>query len=255
MLAVISGKGGVGKSTVAVNLALALAEEGYKTALVDCDFYGPSIPTMLGGGELQVDHEKRIIPPKKWGVKYISIGFFLNNRDEAVIWRGPMFNKAMLQMFSDVNWGNVDYFVVDMPPGTGDAQLSLAQNFPVTGALVVTTPQEVAVSDVRKAVNMLRKVNIPLIGVVENMAGFIDSMGNVIDIFGKGGGEAVAEFSNSPLLVSIPLSVKIREGGDKGEPVFVGSGEKERGIFKELAEKVIQRVNLITNPDVDIVNE
>ena len=170
IIPVASGKGGVGKSTVAVNLAVALASSGYKVALIDADLYGPSVPTLMGGGIIQTDHEGRLIPAEKYGVKYVSLAFFLENPDDPVIWRGPMFTKALQQMFQDVSWGQVDYCIVDMPPGTGDAQISLCQMAKLTGAVVVSTPQEVALADVRKAINMFAKVSVPVLGLVENLS-------------------------------------------------------------------------------------
>ena len=240
IIAVVSGKGGVGKSTVAVNLAIALAEQGAKVALIDSDFYGPSIPTLFGGGKVSVDHDERLIPPAKFGVKYISLGFFLSNPDDAVIWRGPMFSKALQQLFSDVSWGEVDYCVVDMPPGTGDAQLSLTQMVKLAGAVVVTTPQEVALADVRKAVNMLGKVNVDVLGVVENMSGFVAPDGTRYDIFGSGGGAELARNLGVPLLGTIPLDPQIREGGDSGVPVVSQSDNRAAEPFRQVALRVIE---------------
>ena len=235
IIAVVSGKGGVGKSTVAVNLALALAKSGAKTALIDADFYGPSIPTLLGGGEVIPDHEGKLVPPEVHGLKYISLQFFLQNPDDPIIWRGPMFNKAMQQLFNDVSWGEVDYCIVDMPPGTGDAQISLTQMVQLAGAVVVTTPQEVALSDVRKSINMLRKVNVDVLGIVENMAGFVTPDGKTHNIFGEGGGKSLADKFALPLLASVPLDPKIREGGDAGEPVSLQDDSNSSLIFKDLA--------------------
>ena len=256
IVAVVSGKGGVGKSTVAVNFALSLVKKGFKVALIDCDFYGPSIPTLLGQAEVQLDHEQRLIPPEKHGLKYISIGFFLPNPDEAVIWRGPMFHTAMKQMFSDVNWGEVDYFVIDMPPGTGDAQISLTQNYPLSGAIVVTTPQELALADVRKAMNMLNKVNVPILGVVENMSGFVTPDGQKFDIFGAGGGDAISRKFNVPLLGAIPLDLSIRQGGDEAKPVALVDNHPVASIFEDIASKAIDRISEITanKPEIAIVN-
>ncbi|NDC36949.1 MAG: ATP-binding protein [Proteobacteria bacterium] len=240
IIPVISGKGGVGKSTVAANLAVALAHTGAAVALIDADFYGPSVPTMFGGGEVQPDHEGKLIPPSKFGVKYISLGFFLRHPDDAVIWRGPMFNKALTQMFQDVQWGAVDYCIVDMPPGTGDAQISLTQLVKLAGAVVVTTPQEVALADVRKAMNMLRKVNVDILGVVENMSGFVTPDGLKHDIFGSEGGQKVAELFDVPLLASIPIDVALRKGGDSGQPIASQPEAAAGKIFHELALNLLR---------------
>ncbi len=242
VVAVASGKGGVGKSTVAVNLAVALANPRAgaprKVALVDVDFYGPSVPTMMGGGSLQVDADEKFIPAQRYGVKYISIAFFLKNPDDPIVWRGPMFGKAINQLFQDVNWGDVDICVVDMPPGTGDAQLSLSQTVNLDGALMVTTPQEVALSDVRRAVNMFGKVNVKVLGVVENMSGFVSPSGETFDIFGSGGGEELSSKFNIPLLAKIPLIIDVRTGGDRGEPAALYQDTVAGRIFQDLAERV-----------------
>jgi ATP-binding protein involved in chromosome partitioning len=255
IIPVISGKGGVGKSTVAVNLAIALARTGAKVGLIDSDFYGPSIPTLLGGGEVIPDHEEKLIPPSKFGIKYISLGFFLRHPDDAVIWRGPMFNKALNQMFADVSWGTVDYMVVDMPPGTGDAQLSLSQLVKLAGAVVVTTPQEVALADVRKSINMLKKVNVDVLGIVENMAGLPMPDGSVLPVFGEGGGEKTAKEFGVPLLAQLPIDMKIRQGGDAGEPVATGTSDVGQ-IFHGLALKVVEILDSKRQsaPSLKIVN-
>lgn len=238
VIAVISGKGGVGKSTVAVNLAVALANQGAKVALIDGDFYGPSVPTLMGGGQVIQNPEGQLVPPVRFGVKYISIGFFLSQPDDPIIWRGPMFNKALSQMFNDVAWGEVDYCIVDMPPGTGDAALSLTQLVKLAGAIVVTTPQEVALADVRKAINMLRKVNVPILGLVENMAGFTLPDGSTIPLFGAGGGEKTARDFDINLLASIPLHQAVREGGDKGAPVAYEAQTLAAELFRGLGLKI-----------------
>ena len=238
-MAVVSGKGGVGKSTVAVNLAVALALRGQKTALIDADFYGPSIPTLLGGGRAEGGPDGKIKPPEKFGLKYISIGFFLEKQDDAVIWRGPLFNKALRQLFEDVAWGDVDHCIVDMPPGTGDAPLSLSALIPISGALVVTTPQEVALADVRKSINMLAKLNIDVLGIVENMSGFVAPDGAKHDIFGAGGGEKLARRLNVPLLATLALDPRIRQSCDEGIPAAADPDSEAGRAFGFLALKIL----------------
>ncbi len=258
IVAVASGKGGVGKSTVAANLAVALANDPEKprsVALIDVDFYGPSIPTLMGGGELKVDHEEKFIPALRYGVKFISIAFFLKNPDDPVIWRGPMLGKGIQQLFGDVNWGEVDVAIVDMPPGTGDAQLSLSQLVNLSGAILVTTPQEVALADVRRAVNMFRKVNVPVLGVIENMAGFVTPSGERIDIFGSGGGEALSAQYDIPFLGSLPIDMAIREGGDAGQPIAMRQDTIAGQQFRRLArvlDETLARTG--TSPRLSVVN-
>ena len=248
IIAVASGKGGVGKSTVAANLAVALAQPPFskKVALIDVDFYGPSVPTLMGGGELRVDQNEKFIPPMKWGVKFISIAFFLKQPDDPVIWRGPMFGKAITQLFQDVSWGDVDVCVVDMPPGTGDAQISLAQGVQLDGTVLVTTPQEVSLVDVRRALNMFKKVNVPVLGVVENMAGFTTPGGETFNIFGSGGGQSLADQYGVPFLGSFPIDLSVREGGDKGQPIAFDRESVVGAKFSELAGKVITSLSAQT---------
>lgn len=262
IVAVGSGKGGVGKSTVAANLAVTLAnyptseDAPKKVALIDVDFYGPSIPTLMGGGSLSVDPSEKFIPALKHGVKFISIAFFLKNPDDAIVWRGPMFGKAIGQLFQDVNWGDVDICIVDMPPGTGDAQLSLSQLVNLSAALMVTTPQEVALSDVRRAINMFRKVNVPVVGLVENMAGFRAPDGKIIDIFGRGGGEELSRNYDIPLFGSIPLDPVIREGGDAGLPIVLDESSEITTVYKKIADSLVKALAVRTaeQPKLKIVN-
>ncbi len=230
IVAVSSGKGGVGKTTVAVNLAAALALRGLKVGLLDTDVYGPNVPLMVGlSGQPNIEGTK-IIPLESHGLKVMSMGF-LNPGDKPVVWRGPMLHTVVRQFLSDVLWGELDVLVVDMPPGTGDVQLSLAQLVPVQGAIVVTTPQDVATADVRKAINMFEQVGVPLLGIVENMSSFTcGSCGTAHEIFGSGGGEALAKQFGSSLLGSIPISASVRECGDQGTPVVVRDPESPQGV-------------------------
>ncbi len=242
---VMSGKGGVGKSTTATNLALALARSGYRTGLLDADIYGPSIPTMLGitGRPVSLDG-KRIEPLARFGLKVMSIGFLLEDSRSAVVWRGPMLHGALQQFLNDVNWGELDYLVLDLPPGTGDIALTLSQKVKVSGAVIVTTPQQVATDDVYKSVAMCKKVNIPIVGVVENMSYFIDTAGVRHNLFGEGGGAAIAEFSEAPLLGQVPIDQTVREWGDKGTPVVQAAPDSAAArVFTMIASRVVEEVS------------
>jgi ATP-binding protein involved in chromosome partitioning len=222
---VAAGKGGVGKSTVAANLAVALKMHGASAGLLDADIYGPSVPMMMGvKGEpekVEIDGGQKIAPVLAYGVPVMSIGFFLDS-EQAVIWRGPMLGKALHQLMADVHWGDLDYLVVDMPPGTGDVQITFSQQLKVSGALLVATPQQVALADVVRAKSMFDKVNIPIVGIVENMSYFIcDGCGKQHDIFSRGGAERAAERFKIPYLGDIPITPALREGGDKGVPILI----------------------------------
>lgn len=224
VIAVGSGKGGVGKSTTAVNLALALAAEGARVGLLDADVYGPSIPAMLGlSGRPESPDNKSIEPMRAFGVEAMSIGLLVD-QDTPMIWRGPMATSALMQLFNDTLWGDLDYLLIDLPPGTGDIQLTLAQKIPVAGAVIVTTPQDIATLDAKKALKMFEKVDVPVLGIVENMAVHTcSSCGHVEHLFGQGGGERMAAQYGVPLLGSLPLDIAIREQGDAGQPVVVAA--------------------------------
>ena len=246
LIAIGSGKGGVGKSTVATNLALAFRNLGYKVGLLDADIYGPSVPTLMGikGERVTVSERNKLVPIEKFGIKVLSIGLMLPSEDTPVIWRGPMLMKALTQFLFDTEWEELDYLVLDLPPGTGDVQLTLAQNVEISGAVVVTTPQDVALADVRKATSMFREVNVPVLGVIENMAYFTcPDTGKKYYIFGKG---KVAEFAvtyNLKILGSIPVDPELSERSDKGEPVVVTHPDSEvarafMGIAKMIAQNL-----------------
>ena len=242
VILVMSGKGGVGKSTTATNLALALSRSGHRVGLLDADIYGPSIPTMLGvsGRPVSLDG-KRIEPLTRFGVKIMSIGFLLEDPKQAIVWRGPMLHGALQQFLKDVNWGELDFLVLDLPPGTGDVALTLSQQLHATGAVIVTTPQPVATDDVYKSVSMCEKVNIPILGVVENMSYFVDTAGVRHELFGKGGGQAVAEFAKAPLLGQVAIDQSVREWGDKGTPVVQAAPESAIAkSFVEIAERLVE---------------
>lgn len=251
IIAVAAGKGGVGKSTVATNLALALRQHGATVGLLDADVYGPSVPTMLGEPDVPPGQEtgKKITPAVHWGIKVISVGFFVE-REGAVVWRGPMIHKLLQQFIEDVEWGNIDYLVMDLPPGTGDAQLSLSQLIPITGSVVVTTPQEIALIDVVKAVSMFKKVEIPILGVVENMSGYVcPACGHHDEIFSRGGGKTLSKEIGAPFLGEVPIDAKVRHGGDAGRPVVVGAPESEHAkIFMNIAAKVAGEVAKLNGP-------
>jgi ATP-binding protein involved in chromosome partitioning len=219
-IAVASGKGGVGKSTLAVNLAVLLAQSGARVGLLDADIYGPNIPTMMGVEHLPAAGEDKLIPAEAYGVKLMSIGFMVK-ADQPLIWRGPMLHSAIRQFLSDVEWGELDYLVVDLPPGTGDAGLSLAQSLPLSGGLIVTLPQQVSLDDARRGLEMFRQMNVPILGIVENMSYLELPDGTRMDIFGSGGGERLAEQSGVPFIGAIPMDPAVREGGDKGVPVTI----------------------------------
>lgn len=261
-IAVASGKGGVGKSTVAVNIAIALSKLGAKVGLIDADIYGPSIPLMLGiKNKPQIYQDTftgKMIPLESYGIKVISIGFLIDE-DAPVIWRGPIASGAIKQFMSDVNWGELDYLIFDLPPGTGDIQLTLVQTIPLTGAIVVTTPQDVSLIDVKKAMRMFQRVNVPIFGIVENMSYFIaPDTGKRYDIFGNGGGEKLSKELSVPLLGQIPINPNIRIGGDSGQPIVYSDPESEEAkkifeISKNLAAQISINNFSENTPKIEIV--
>ena len=241
VILVMSGKGGVGKSTVATNLALALKALGLKVGLLDADIYGPSIPTMLGVSGQPMSDGKKIQPLERFGVKLMSIGFLLEDSKSAVVWRGPMLHGALLQFLKDVEWGELDFLLLDLPPGTGDIALTLSQRVRSNGAVIVTTPQEVALQDVYKSVSMNQKVGIPIVGVVENESYFVCGKCNEKhELFGAGGGQKIAEFAAAPLLGQIPLYPEVRKWGDAGVPVVEAApGSPPAEAFMQVARALL----------------
>jgi ATP-binding protein involved in chromosome partitioning len=253
VIAVAAGKGGVGKSTVAVNLALALAKHGARVGLLDADVFGPSIPTMLGAPEEPptATDKSRIVPAVHHGLRVISVGFFVD-KDEAVVWRGPMVHRLLQQFLADVDWGDLDYLVCDLPPGTGDVQLSLSQLIPIAGAVMVTTPQEVAIVDVVKGIAMFEKVEIPILGIVENMSYYkCPACGHTDEIFSHGGGKRLAQEVGATFFGEIPIDTRIRFGGDAGVPIVVASPDSENAArFMDLATKTALEIakNVLSKP-------
>ncbi len=248
VIAVASGKGGVGKSTVSTNLSVALAQGGARVGLMDADIYGPNIPMMMGVPEPPEKEGDKIKPAEAHGVKVMSMGFFVPE-ETAIVWRGPMVHTAIQQFFRDVLWGDLDYLLVDLPPGTGDAQLSLSQIVPLTGVVTVTTPQEVALYDVRKGLMMFKKVNVPLLGVIENMSFFVcGHCGERTEIFSFAGGERAAQKFEIPFLGRIPLDPAIREGGDAGMPIVVADPKSPLTLaFQGVVAALQTRVQELTN--------
>jgi len=241
LIAISSGKGGVGKSTIASNFAVALAQTGAAVGLMDADITGPNLPLLMGleGQRPQAEGEK-MAPLDAYGVQVISMGFLIDP-DRAIIWRGPMIHQAIRQLFSDVAWGDLDYMIIDLPPGTGDAQLTLAQTVPVSGAVIVTQPQQVALGDARRGISMFRQVDVPILGIVENMSG---------DFFGTGGGKELAEAEDVPYLGSVPLDPQVRVGGDSGKPIVIAAPDSEAAqMLNAIALEVAKRADEISGDE------
>jgi ATP-binding protein involved in chromosome partitioning len=244
IVAVSSGKGGVGKSTVAANLAVALAASGAKVGLIDADIYGPNIPMMLGVRKPPEQQDGKLLPAESYGVKLISMGFFVPE-ETAIVWRGPMVHTAIQQFFRDVIWGELDYLLIDLPPGTGDAQLSISQLVSLAGVVTVTTPQEVALHDVRKGMTMFQKVNVPLLGIIENMSYYVcGHCGDRAEIFSHGGGQRAAEKLGVPFLGAIPIDPAIRAGGDEGMPIVAANPDSPQAkTFRDIAAKIAEALD------------
>jgi ATP-binding protein involved in chromosome partitioning len=247
IIAVASGKGGVGKTTIAVNLALALAKSGAKVGLLDADIYGPSVPLMLGAEESPQVLKNKIQPPNVEGIKVISMGFFYEQSQQAGIYRGPIVSGIVKQFLTDVEWGSLDYLIIDLPPGTGDAPLTMAQTIPVTGIIIVTTPQDVAMNVAVKAVGMFSKLNVPIVGVIENMSYLqCPHCSEKINIFGKGGGQKISDKFNIPFLGEIPLSPQIMEGSDKGKPIILSEPDSiQANALRKVAKVTAGRISVI----------
>jgi ATP-binding protein involved in chromosome partitioning len=247
IIAVASGKGGVGKTTIAVNLALALARSGAKTGLLDADVYGPSVPLMLGAEEVPQVFNNKIQPPTVEGIKVISMGFFYEQSQQAGIYRGPIVSGIVKQFLTDVQWGSLDYLIIDLPPGTGDAPLTMAQTIPVTGIIIVTTPQDVAMNVAVKALGMFSKLNVPIVGVIENMSYFqCPHCSERINIFGEGGGQKISEKFDIPFLGEIPLFPQIMEGSDKGKPVIISDPNSiQANALRKMASITAGRISVI----------
>ena len=255
IIAVASGKGGVGKSTITANLACGLAQKGYSVGVVDADIYGPSMPTMFGAeddrpGSLTIDGKKKMTPVEVFGIKMLSIGFF-SMGDNAIVWRGPMASRALQQLFLDVHWGNLDFLLIDLPPGTGDIHLSLVQNIPLDGAIMVSTPQNIALIDAKKGINMFKldTINVPIIGLVENMSWFTpeELPENKYYLFGRDGAQNLAKGLNIPFLGCIPIVQSIRESGDSGKPSVLQKGSTVEKYFEKLVCTFVDNVNLKSN--------
>ncbi len=243
-VAIASGKGGVGKSTVSVNVAVALAQAGACVGLLDADIYGPNIPTMMGVSRLPPPTKEKLIPAEAYGVKMMSIGFLVKP-DQPLIWRGPMLHSTIRQFLMDVEWGELDYLIIDLPPGTGDAALSLTQSLPLSGGVIVTLPQQVSLEDARRGLEMFRQLNVPILGVVENMSYLQLEDGTRMDIFGTGGGEQLAKQGNVPFFGTIPIDPRVRIGGDNGNPVIIAEPASPVALaLRHVAEQIAARVSV-----------
>jgi ATP-binding protein involved in chromosome partitioning len=244
-VAIASGKGGVGKTTVAVNVAVAIAQSGARVGLLDADIYGPNVPTMMGVHQIPAANENKITPAESYGVKLMSIGFLVPP-NQPLIWRGPMLHSAIRQFIMDVDWGELDYLIVDLPPGTGDAQLSLAQTIPLSGGVIVTLPQKVSLEDARRGLEMFRSMDVPILGIVENMSYLELADGSKLDVFGQGGGEELSRETGVPLIGTVPMDPNVRQAGDNGVPVIVSHPDSNVAkalisIAEDLAAKVSLR--------------
>jgi len=255
VVAIASGKGGVGKSTVSVNIAISLAKAGASVGLLDADIYGPNIPTMMGVDHLPAFVENKIIPAVAYGVKLMSIGFLVKP-GQPLIWRGPMLHSAIRQFLSDVAWGEMDYLIIDLPPGTGDAQLSLAQSIPISGGVIVTTPQAVSIEDASRGLYMFKQLDIPILGVIENMSFLELPDGQVMEIFGNGGGEALALEANTEFFGKIPLASDVRVGGDTGIPIVISQPDSKAAIaLKKMSELIAAELSMAAldrNPGIQL---
>lgn len=255
-IAVASGKGGVGKSTVAVNLAVALSQSGARVGLMDADIYGPNLPTMMGAPRMPNPRENRLIPAESYGVKIMSMGYLVKP-GQPLIWRGPMLNSAIRQFLGDVEWGELDYLIIDLPPGTGDAPLSLAQSLPLSGVVIVTLPQQVSLEDASRGLEMFKQLDVPILGVIENMSYLTLPDGSKMDVFGQGGGEAMARHYDVPFLGAIPMNPNVRIGGDNGKPIIVTDPESDAAqALRAAAEAVAARMSVLalTGNDAPTIN-
>jgi len=252
-IAIASGKGGVGKSTISVNLAVALAQSGARVGLLDADIYGPNIPTMMGVTQLPPATPEKLTPAESHGVQLMSIGFLVKP-DQPLIWRGPMLHSAIRQFLTDVAWGELDYLIIDLPPGTGDAQLSLTQSLPLSGGVIVTLPQQVSLEDARRGLEMFRQLNVPILGVIENMSYLELPDGTRLDIFGTGGGEQLAKTTNVPFIGAIPIDPAVREGGDLGTPVILSKPESiVSQTLNSIAEDIAAKISVAAMQSENVI--
>lgn len=253
-IAVASGKGGVGKSTVAVNLAVSLAQSGARVGLLDADIYGPNIPTMMGVSSLPPTAGNKLVPAEAYGVQLMSIGFLVKP-GQPLIWRGPMLHSAIRQFLTDVAWSELDYLVIDLPPGTGDAQLSLAQSLPLSGGLIVTLPQQVSLDDALRGLEMFRQLNVPILGIVENMSYLELPDGTRMDVFGSGGGEKLARETQVPFIGAIPMDPAVRVGGDSGKPIVVDNPDSVVAVaLKRIAEDVAAKLSVAAMKQENVIS-